>query len=225
MLNNHSFGNPWPRIFLAPDTPPGGGGTGDDPLPGGSGDGADPPNPDEPGKTPPGTIPISEFEKLKADHQRLLQVHTEMKDKEKKRTEEEAAKRGEFETLYTNVKTELDKALPLLEKLTGVVQTQLDSKLAALPETFNKELLPQGDPATQLEWLIKAEASGLLAPPAPATPPKGNGDGTPPAGDGELTGWDAIYAKKPGQGPQTVPAPAPGGSNLTPPPPGAPQPK
>ena len=72
-----SNGELFPAVMLGPDDPSGGGtGGGADPPAGAGGEGADPPAPPDPGQTDPGTISISEFEKLKADHQRLLLVES-----------------------------------------------------------------------------------------------------------------------------------------------------
>ena len=134
-----------------------------------------------------GTVTISKAElsqikqslkKATDDNAHLLGVHQEMKDKSEKRKEAEAAKRGEFETLYTNTKGELETLTPKMARYEGVIKVMLDAELAALPEGFDLELIPAGDPDQQLDWIAKAKASGFLKKEVEEV---GKGDGSPSA--------------------------------------------
>lgn len=119
----------------------------------------------------------------------LQAVHAEMKDKERAKQQAEQEKRGEFETLYTDAKTELEKLTPERDRYRSVLDALLEQELSTLPETFDRSLIPEGDPTQQLGWIQKARASGVIKT-------QSKGDGTVPfSGTQDATVWAEIYKK------------------------------
>ena len=136
-----------------------------------------------------GTISREEYDKQAKELDHIRSVHAEMKAKEQKKREEEQKKRGEFEGLYTEAKQKLETVEPEREKFKTAVDGYLQAELDALPEDFDRSLVPDGDPVQKLEWIQKARKSGWLAP-------KQAGDPTVPFGDTQAGGnWDGLYSK------------------------------
>jgi hypothetical protein len=139
-----------------------------------------------------GTLPDdpAELKKLlateQAERKRLAEVHEEMKGKFTKRElEEEAArqdnlkKQGEFQKLLEEQTPKFQAATQAVKRYEEVLNKYLEAELKAIPENL-KALMPDGDPASKLEWIAKAKDAGAVKPAQP--PARKPGDGSPPPG-------------------------------------------
>jgi hypothetical protein len=141
--------------------------------------------------------PKSEAEELRAQLSQLQgdlanfkRVEEERKTKEKKHQEELLKEQGKFKDLYDTEHGELEAARARLTKQDEAFKAMLDEELKALPTDFNKELIPAGDPHTQLLWLRKAKPMF-----SPRSDGGRRGDGAPPpAGAGPLATMASIYS-------------------------------
>lgn len=122
------------------------------------------------------TIPKSRFDEVNGkfkDVQKQLDDLLKAKadaDKAKADKEtEDAAKKGEFESLYTKTKADADKlkgdarvAGERVTSLEAVINGLLETKLATIPEDF-RDLVPSNlTPEAKLAWVDAAEAKGLF---------------------------------------------------------------
>lgn len=137
----------------------------------------------------------------KAEYDRLLHIHLEMKEKyakreaeDKKKSDEALAEQGKFKDLYDAAKKELDALKPLYEKFEKALKTFLDAEVNALDPAV-KELLPGNDPVEQLNWISKAKEKGVIGK-TKDTKEKAKGDGAPAAGGGGAAKFADIYKKK-----------------------------
>jgi seryl-tRNA synthetase len=147
-----------PCFFLSPDDPGAGGKT-------------DPPPKTDPPKADDSAKELAE----------LRQKLAERDAADKKRQEEELAKKGEHEKLANQYKAEAEAHKAELEKFQKAEKARQEEAKADLAEELKglpkeqAELLPAGTPSEQLAWLRKARKAGLI----------GGGDkpaGTPAAG-------------------------------------------
>lgn len=121
-------------------------------------------------------IPKSRFDdvntKLKDALERLDAIDKQKEDSQKeaaKKETEAKEKAGQFESLYTEVKSDLDKTSTDLnaksqrvEVLESVVQELLDGKLKAIDKSFH-DLIPEDMTVEQkLSWISKAESKGMF---------------------------------------------------------------
>lgn len=140
-------------------------------------------------------IPKTRFDevnsKLKEALERLdsLDKEKETKSKEAEAAELEAKKQaGEFESLYTDVKSKLDESTTNLtaksqrvEALEAVVMELLDSKLKGIDKNFH-DLIPEGMSVEQkLSWISKAESKGMFGNSKTETPIGGSTNPPTPA--------------------------------------------
>lgn len=144
-----------------------------------------------PGQTSSGEkSTATDFEKIKADYEHLLSVHTEMKSKLQKREEEEKAKtekalkeQGKYKELYEATLSEKDTFTKELEavkaereELAAALDGYLNTELQAIPDNF-RNLIPEGNAAKKLAWIANAKTEGLFT-----SGPRKKGDDSPPAG-------------------------------------------
>lgn len=78
-----------------------------------------------------------------------------------KRIEEKDTEISELTDKYNQEKDNAKTFKETADRLETVIKTIVTTKLEAVPAEF-KELLPEGDAVTQLEWLNKAESTGLF---------------------------------------------------------------
>lgn len=143
--------------------------------------------------TPEPKVSLEEYNKLKKDHDRLAQVHDEMKQRKEKQREKELKEKGKFEELFSESQQELSKiqeeiktakseAIRYREALEGYLETEV----ASVPETI-RDLIPEGDVISRLEWIAKAKTSGIMKP--TSQPPQFTGS------ESEESGWEDLYSK------------------------------
>lgn len=93
----------------------------------------------------------------------------ETEDKENKTKElEDKKKAGDFENLYNQSSTDLEKykgesktGKDRVESLEGIITVMLDAKLETIPEAY-RGLIPELAPEAKLAWLTNAESKGLF---------------------------------------------------------------
>lgn len=130
----------------------------------------------ETGKEKEINIPKARFDEVneakKALEKQIAEFEAKAKEQEeatKAKAEEDAAKKGEFESLYNATKqevathkAEVKAAKARVEELEGVVNGLLESKLATIDKDFH-DLIPQGmTPEAKLAWVNTAESKGLF---------------------------------------------------------------
>lgn len=201
------------KLVFAPDQGGAGGGTGADgqgaggkTTPGADDGSAGKDQQDKAGaasKTPDAELPNDPQQlkellaKERADKAHLLSVHTEMKtkaeqrDAEATRAQQAAMKeQGKFKELYEAASPKLE----LYDRYEKALNSYLEIELASIPENL-KALMPEGDPASKLEWISKAKQAGAVQ--AAKGPAKTPGDKTPPPGGGSaLVMTRAEFAQK-----------------------------
>ena len=138
----------------------------------------------ETGKEKEITIPKSRFDEVneakKALEKQVAEINAkaqELEEAQRAKAEEDAAKKGEFESLYNATKQEIathkaevKAAKARVEELEGVVNGLLESKLATIDKDFH-DLIPQGmTPEAKLAWVNTAEAKGLFGNSKAKTP-------------------------------------------------------
>lgn len=121
------------------------------------------------------SIPYDRFKQVndakKAAEDKLKQYE----DAERKRAEEEALKRGDFENVINGLKPKAERADALEEALKGY----LEAELTEVPANM-RDLLPTGDITAQLAWIKQAKSKGLFnRVPAPNTDAGATGDPKP----------------------------------------------
>lgn len=136
-----------------------------------------------------------ELNKLKANYDNLLTVHNEMKAKTERREEEQRRatersmqEQGKFKELYEAQTKELETLRPTVGQYEKAIQSYLDSELKELSPHL-KDLIPEGNVLTRLEWVTKAKKAGVISPTA-------KGDGAPPPSrDKPISSWTSIYKR------------------------------
>lgn len=141
--------------------------------------------PHETTETEPKSVPLSVLHKVREEANAAKAKLAELEAAQRKQEEEAAAKRGEFQSLYTEAKTELEKAREELEsyrtreseRIEGIKSANAD-RIANLPAEF-RELVPDGlDPETTSTHLDRLERIANAAPAKPQTfPPGGRASG------------------------------------------------
>ena len=124
------------------------------------------------------TVSAEEYSKLRADFDNMLTVHTEMKHKEEARKTEAMKEQGKYEELYKTTDSELQTLKPRLERAEKAVNSFLESELKTIPENL-KFLIPEGDPASRLDWISKARESGILTIATKTSTATGDGSPAP----------------------------------------------
>lgn len=119
-----------------------------------------------------GSIPYSRFKEVNDAKKTAEDKLRQYEEAERKRAEEEALKRGEFETVINDLRPQAERATHLEEALRGY----LEAELADVPQHM-RDLVPQGDITSQLAWIKQAKAKGMFArQPAPNTDAGATGD-------------------------------------------------
>lgn len=114
-------------------------------------------------------IPKSRFDEVNNAYKGLKAKLAELEEANKKKEQEEAEKRGEFESLYNQTKSDLEKvtqnyktAQERVEVLEGVINELLEAKLENIDEKYH-DLIPENlTPEQKLAWVVKAEKKGLF---------------------------------------------------------------
>lgn len=166
-----------------------------DPDPADPVDPAPPADPQDPGKPDPKPaepmIPKSRFDEINKSYKAMQKQLDELLGKQKTDEEEAAKKRGEFESLYTAAKADLDGYKSKAEQNEGRVKeletlfgTMLEAKLATIPEELH-DLIPENlTPEAKLAWIEKASAKGVFGTKKADEPVGGpSNPRTPPAPD------------------------------------------
>ena len=114
-------------------------------------------------------IPKSRFDEVNNAYKELKAKLAELEETHKKKEQEEAEKRGEFESLYNQTKADLEKVTQnykttqkRVEVLEGVINELLEAKLENIDEKYH-DLIPENlTPEQKLAWVVKAEKKGLF---------------------------------------------------------------
>lgn len=114
-------------------------------------------------------IPKSRFDEVNNAYKELKAKLAELEEAHKKKEQEEAEKRGEFESLYNQTKADLEKVTQnykttqkRVEVLEGVINELLEAKLENIDEKYH-DLIPENlTPEQKLAWVVKAEKKGLF---------------------------------------------------------------
>lgn len=114
-------------------------------------------------------IPKSRFDEVNNAYKELKAKLAELEETQKKKEQEEAEKRGEFESLYNQTKADLEKVTQnykttqkRVEVLEGVINELLEAKLENIDEKYH-DLIPENlTPEQKLAWVVKAEKKGLF---------------------------------------------------------------
>lgn len=131
-------------------------------------------------------IPKSRFDEVNNAYKKLKEELDAIKAAQKQKEKEEAEKRGEFENLYNQTKTDLESvqeeykaAKERIETLEGVINQLLKAKLENIDKEYH-DLIPENmSPEEKLAWVSNAEKKGLFVkreqkPLGEPTNPKGN---------------------------------------------------
>jgi hypothetical protein len=119
-----------------------------------------------------GSIPYDRFKQVNDARKQAEDRLKQYEEAERKRAEDEALKRGEFEKVINDLKPQAERAAQLEEALKGY----LEAELVDVPAHM-RDLVPAGDITTQLTWTRQAKAKGLFnRQPAPNTDAGATGD-------------------------------------------------
>lgn len=118
------------------------------------------------------SIPYDRFKQVN-DAKKLAEDKLKVYEQaERKRLENEALKRGEFETVINELKPKVERMTQLEEAVASIVEAELKDVPASM-----RDLVPQGDSIMQLQWLRNARSKGLFnRTPAPNTDAGVTGD-------------------------------------------------
>lgn len=170
-LNKYNF-----LPFYEADGGQGGSSNGDNPNGDkGNGSSADSSNTDN-------MIPYSRFKEVNDNYKTVKAQLDELIQKQKSAEEEAKKKQGEFESLYTDLKTKHDPLEQQFKQYQDTFKEILKNKLDSVPEKF-KLLVPQGNEVEQMKWLENAEKTGLFKTNNPQS--FGNNGDNPPNGEGQ----------------------------------------
>lgn len=124
--------------------------------------------------------------------QRRLQNDALTKEKEeadaaqKLKDDEEALKKGEFESLYTELKTSSEDHEATIKRLNGIISNMLDAEIAAIPEDKRAVVEAIHGVEAKLEFIAAAKKANLFAT---ADGLEIRDSGEPGTGDG-INPWD-----------------------------------
>jgi phage I-like protein len=125
---------------------------------------------------PPEAIPYSRFQEVNNEKKKLAEQLQKLLDAEKERTDAEAIKRGDFQTIIDTLKPKAERT----DALEATLKIYLQSEIESLPQDIS-DLIPEGDVTTQLAWIKRAKANPrLYRTPAPNTDAGAVGDPKPP---------------------------------------------
>lgn len=120
----------------------------------------------------PDMVPLHRLTEATAQKNEALAKLADYEKAEQKRADQEAIARGEHEKVIADLRPKAERA----EALEAVLKGYLATELEAVPEAM-RDLVPEGDVATQLQWVINAKQKGLFNPrQAPATDAGATGD-------------------------------------------------
>lgn len=118
------------------------------------------------------SIPYDRFKQVNDAKKVAEDKLKQYEDAERKRTEAEALKKGDFEKIISDLKPKAERATALEEALKGYLEAELNDVPASM-----RDLIPQGDVTTQIAWIKQAKAKGLFNRiPAPNTDAGVTGD-------------------------------------------------
>lgn len=114
-------------------------------------------------------IPKSRFDEVNNKYKELKAKLEEIEAANKKKEEEVAQQRGEFENLYNQAKSELETvkkerkaAQERVEVLEGVINQLLEAKLEEIDKEYH-DLIPDSlTPEQKLAWVTSAQKKGLF---------------------------------------------------------------
>jgi hypothetical protein len=126
-----------------------------------------PPAEAQPPEPPPSedkAIPYARFSEVNKEKNALAKQVAAFEAAEETRKRAELEAQGKLQEIIADLEPQAKRAAEL-EK---VVQANLDREMDSIPESF-RGLIPEGDAATRLQWVLNAKAGGLFA--APKAPP------------------------------------------------------
>jgi hypothetical protein len=132
------------------------------------------------------TLTQSALNAMLADQKRsLLSEVEQLRGKASKWEEYEKAQMSKEEQLQARI-AELESRAAIAQQYEASIKAILEVKLQSIPEQF-RDVVPEGTPAQQLEWIEKAQAKGMFTLQSQQQTPKP----TPPryeSGTGSQTG-------------------------------------
>ena len=118
------------------------------------------------------SIPYERFKTVNEAKKLAEDKLKQYEEQERKRAEEEALKKGDFEKIISDLKPKAERATQLEEAIASIVEAELKD----VPQHM-RDLVPQGDSIMQLSWLKNARSKGLFnRTPAPNTDAGVTGD-------------------------------------------------
>lgn len=117
------------------------------------------------------TLTQSALNAMLADQKRsLLSEVEQLRGKASKWEEYEKAQMSKEEQLQARI-AELESRAAIAQQYEASIKAILEVKLQSIPEQF-RDVVPDGTPAQQLEWIEKAQAKGMFTLPSQQTPLK-----------------------------------------------------
>lgn len=107
------------------------------------------------------TIPYSRFKEVN-DNYKSVKDQLDQLLKDKAKAEEDAKKKsGEFETLYTDLKSKYEPLDQQFKQYQETFKSILKNKMDSVPENM-RDLVPKGNELEQLQWIENAITKGLF---------------------------------------------------------------
>lgn len=114
-------------------------------------------------------IPKTRFDQVNERAKAAEAALQKIKDEEAERQRKAQEEQGKFEELYNEAsgkakqfEQEYETAKEKAERLEGVMNSMLESKLQVIPDEYH-DLIPENlSPEQKLDWISKAEAKGLF---------------------------------------------------------------
>ena len=161
------------RVWFADEPQTGTGNTSD-----GTGNtGESQPKPDNP-------IPYARFKEVNDAKLAAEAKVKQFEDAAANAAREEALKKGEYDKVIDQLRPKAER----VDALEATLKVYLDKEVAEIPEDM-RSLIPQGDVAAQLQWVVQAKSAGLFGKPTP-TPLDGGKRGA--GGGGSTTGGQPV---------------------------------
>lgn len=121
------------------------------------------------------SVPYDRFREVNEARKAAEVKLAELQAAQKKAEEEALKRRGEFETLYNDLKPKAERA----DVYESIIKGLLDDELKTIPESM-RNLVIGADAAAQLAWIRQAKAAGLFTrTPAPNLDAGVQGDSKP----------------------------------------------
>ncbi|MEH7381762.1 hypothetical protein V7138_14965 [Bacillus sp. JJ1533] len=107
------------------------------------------------------TIPYDRFQKVNTERNELKTKYEELLKQQQQADEEAKKKQGEFESLYTDLKSKHDPLVEQLNQYQEIFKQDFETKLNSVPKEFH-DLIPEGSELDKLKWINNAIAKGLF---------------------------------------------------------------